>query len=90
MNISVPPTTRPALLSAVRPVLYFVAQRAVSWPLPRSTTTHTPVQEVVATGSFDNGVFDAREILARHDESYMPKEVLDGLKEQGVYVEPSK
>ena len=45
---------------------------------------------VVATGSFDNGVFDAREILARHDESYMPKEVLDGLKEQGVYVEPSK
>jgi cytochrome c-type biogenesis protein CcmE len=33
-------------------------------------------------------VFRAHEILARHDETYMPKEVIDALKEQGVYVEP--
>ncbi|MEO0831588.1 MAG: cytochrome c biogenesis protein CcmE, partial [Pseudomonadota bacterium] len=25
------------------------------------------------------------EILARHDETYMPKEVVEALKEQGVY-----
>jgi len=34
-------------------------------------------------------VFQATEILAKHDESYMPKEVVDALKEQGVYVEPT-
>ncbi len=43
---------------------------------------------VVATGSLKGGVFEASEILAKHDESYMPKEVIDALKEQGVYVEP--
>ena len=31
----------------------------------------------------------AREILAKHDESYMPKEVMEALKEQGVYQEPN-
>ena len=30
----------------------------------------------------------ATEILAKHDETYMPKEVVDALKEQGVYVDP--
>jgi cytochrome c-type biogenesis protein CcmE len=35
-----------------------------------------------------NGVFQATEILAKHDETYMPSEVIDALKEQGVYVEP--
>jgi cytochrome c-type biogenesis protein CcmE len=43
---------------------------------------------MVATGSYVNGIFQATEILARHDETYMPKEVIDALKEQGVYVEP--
>jgi cytochrome c-type biogenesis protein CcmE len=41
----------------------------------------------VATGSWVNGVFQATEILAKHDEQYMPKEVIDALKEQGVYQE---
>ncbi len=41
----------------------------------------------VATGSWVNGVFQATEILAKHDEEYMPKEVIDALKEQGVYQE---
>lgn len=44
---------------------------------------------MVGTGSYVNGVFQATEILARHDEQYMPAEVVDALKEQGVYVEPS-
>lgn len=45
-------------------------------------------QGMVGTGSYINGVFEATEILAKHDETYMPKEVVDALKEQGVYVEP--
>lgn len=43
---------------------------------------------MVGTGRYVNGVFEASEILARHDETYMPKEVVDALKEQGVYVAP--
>ena len=43
---------------------------------------------MVGTGSFVDGTFKATEILARHDETYMPKEVTDALKEQGVYVAP--
>lgn len=43
---------------------------------------------MVGTGSFIDGTFKATEILARHDETYMPKEVIDALKEQGVYQDP--
>lgn len=43
---------------------------------------------MVGTGSYVNGVFQATEILARHDETYMPAEVVDALKEQGVYQPP--
>ena len=42
-------------------------------------------QGVVATGALEDGVFAASEVLARHDESYMPKEVADALKEQGMF-----
>lgn len=45
-------------------------------------------QGMVGTGSYVNGVFEAVEILAKHDETYMPKEVVDALKEQGVYKDP--
>jgi len=45
-------------------------------------------QGMIGTGSLQNGVFVATEILAKHDESYMPKEVVDALKEQGLYKEP--
>ena len=45
-------------------------------------------QGMIGTGSYENGVFKATEILAKHDEDYMPKEVVDALKEQGVYQEP--
>ncbi|MCC4617421.1 cytochrome c maturation protein CcmE [Xanthomonas campestris pv. asclepiadis] len=34
-------------------------------------------QAVVATGRMQQGVFVAEEILAKHDETYMPKEVAD-------------
>jgi cytochrome c-type biogenesis protein CcmE len=44
---------------------------------------------MVGTGSMENGVFKATEILAKHDETYMPKEVVDALKEQGVYEAPT-
>lgn len=43
---------------------------------------------MVGTGRYVNGVFQATEILARHDETYMPKEVVDALKAQGMYQEP--
>ncbi len=42
-------------------------------------------QGMVGTGSMQDGTFVATEILAKHDETYMPKEVIDALKEQGVY-----
>jgi len=40
---------------------------------------------VVATGKLVNNTFQASEILAKHDENYMPKEVQDALKKQGIY-----
>lgn len=42
-------------------------------------------QGMIGTGVYMNGTFEASEILAKHDEEYMPKEVVDALKEQGVY-----
>lgn len=41
-------------------------------------------QGVIATGNLEGGVFVAKEVLARHDESYMPKEVAEALEEQGL------
>ena len=43
---------------------------------------------MIGTGTYVDGVFVASEILAKHDESYMPKEVMDALKDTGVYQEP--
>jgi hypothetical protein len=41
-------------------------------------------QGVVAEGALDpSGVFRADTVLAKHDETYMPKEVADALKKQG-------
>lgn len=44
---------------------------------------------MVGTGRYIDGVFQATEILAKHDETYMPAEVMDALKEQGVYKDPN-
>ena len=46
-------------------------------------------QGMVGTGKLQDGVFIASEILAKHDETYMPREVVDALKEQGVYKDPN-
>lgn len=43
---------------------------------------------MVGTGRLIDGVFEASEILAKHDETYMPAEVIDALKEQGIYKDP--
>jgi cytochrome c-type biogenesis protein CcmE len=41
-------------------------------------------QGVVAEGALDGaGVFKADTVLAKHDETYMPKDVADALKKQG-------
>jgi cytochrome c-type biogenesis protein CcmE len=44
---------------------------------------------MVGTGKLIDGVFIAEEILAKHDETYMPSEVVDALKAQGVYQDPN-
>jgi len=36
-------------------------------------------QSIIATGKVENGHFVAREVLAKHDETYMPKEVADAI-----------
>jgi cytochrome c-type biogenesis protein CcmE len=41
-------------------------------------------QGVITEGALDaSGVFKADTVLAKHDETYMPKEVADALKKQG-------
>lgn len=42
-------------------------------------------QGVVAEGHYRDGVFEAKEVLAKHDETYMPKEVADALKKSGKW-----
>jgi cytochrome c-type biogenesis protein CcmE len=34
---------------------------------------------IIATGNMKNGQFEASEVLAKHDETYMPKEVSDAM-----------
>ncbi|MDB5431359.1 MAG: CcmE/CycJ protein [Caulobacter sp.] len=43
-------------------------------------------QGIVAIGSFDQaGVFQAKQVLAKHDEKYMPRDVAKALKSQGEW-----
>jgi cytochrome c-type biogenesis protein CcmE len=43
-------------------------------------------QGIVAEGTMQpDGTFRADTVLAKHDETYMPREVADALKEQGVW-----
>jgi cytochrome c-type biogenesis protein CcmE len=45
-------------------------------------------QGVVATGAMDpSGTFVATEVLAKHDEKYMPPEVVAALKKSGHWQE---
>ncbi|MEM0922508.1 MAG: cytochrome c maturation protein CcmE [Pseudomonadota bacterium] len=47
-------------------------------------------QGIVAEGYLRQGRFEASEVLAKHDENYMPKEVADALKAQGHFRDGSK
>ena len=42
-------------------------------------------QGVVAEGYLVDGFFQAKHVLAKHDENYMPKEVADSLKKSGKW-----
>lgn len=43
-------------------------------------------QGIVAEGHFNSdGLFEASTVLAKHDETYMPPEVADALRAQGVW-----
>jgi cytochrome c-type biogenesis protein CcmE len=46
-------------------------------------------QGVVTEGQIQDGVFIAQNVLAKHDENYMPAEVAEKLKEQGVWQDGS-
>lgn len=46
-------------------------------------------QGTIAKGHLEGGIFMADSLLAKHDETYMPREVIDTLKETGVYQEPT-
>jgi cytochrome c-type biogenesis protein CcmE len=39
---------------------------------------------VVAQGQLENGVFQAKEVLAKHDENYMPPEAAEALKNAAI------
>lgn len=43
----------------------------------------------IATGRMEGDVFVATDVLAKHDEKYVPKEVIDTLKKQGIYEDPN-
>ena len=42
-------------------------------------------QGVVTEGVLEADIFRANTVLAKHDETYMPAEVADMLKDQGVW-----
>mgnify|MGYP001277922231 FL=1 len=42
-------------------------------------------QGVVAEGRIADGTLTASNVLAKHDETYMPREIADSLKEKGVW-----
>jgi cytochrome c-type biogenesis protein CcmE len=42
-------------------------------------------QGMIGLGRLVDGTFQATEILAKHDENYMPVEVIEALEAQGVY-----
>ncbi|SMN15958.1 Cytochrome c-type biogenesis protein CcmE, heme chaperone [uncultured Candidatus Thioglobus sp.] len=47
-------------------------------------------QGIITTGSLVNGTFMATEVLAKHDENYMPPEVAESLKKSGYQASTSQ
>jgi cytochrome c-type biogenesis protein CcmE len=68
-----------------------VTDKGEAQPIPVTYTgivpdLFRPGQGVIAIGALDDaGTFRATEILAKHDETYMPKEVADALKASGEW-----
>ena len=59
--------------------------------IPQDTTAQdTTAQDTTNQGPYDGVVFNADTILAKHDETYMPREVADALKKRGVWKPESK
>lgn len=48
----------------------------------------TEGQGIIATGKWENGVFKASQVLAKHDEEYMPPEVAATMKSRGTEGQP--
>lgn len=72
-------------------VLFTVTDGAQSVPVSYTGVLPDLFKEgtgMIGTGVLVEGTFVASEILAKHDEKYMPKEVVDALKAQGVYQAP--
>ncbi len=42
--------------------------------------------DTIATGRLVDGTFQATQLLAKHDEEYVPREVVEAMKDQGLYV----
>ena len=42
-------------------------------------------QGIIAQGRFEGDLFTAQSVLAKHDETYMPREIADSLKDKGVW-----
>ena len=47
-------------------------------------------QGIVAEGRYRSNVFEASEVLAKHDETYLPAEVADALKKSGQWKGPER
>ena len=74
-------------------VTFVVTDMAVSIPVSFTGILPDRFEEgqgMVGQGRLVGGTFEAIEILAKHDEDYMPKEVIDVLQATGVYVDPNE
>ena len=76
-----------------RPVRFEITDTAVAVPVLYTGILPDLFREgqgVVTLGRLsDDGVFMADEVLAKHDETYMPPEVADALKKSGQWREPT-
>ena len=41
---------------------------------------------VVVQGNYNGTTFEAVQVLAKHDETYMPKEIIKALEKEGIYL----
>src|SRR6202035_811113 len=76
-----------SLVCGARSVTFDVADGSAKLPVAFAGSLPDLSREgqgVVAEGALDaSGVFRADTVLAKHDETYMPKDVADALKKQG-------